>query len=62
MHVKPNSEKNLNPIGDTELNYEQIAGDVSADGFTGSASIEHWGQPEDMLKGIRQLRAVVDAM
>ena len=62
VHVKPNSEKNLNPIGDTELNYEQILETLAADGFTGSASIEHWGQPEDMLKGIRQLRAVVDAM
>ena len=24
LHVKPNSEKNLDPIGDTELRYQQV--------------------------------------
>jgi sugar phosphate isomerase/epimerase len=62
LHVKPNSEKNLDPIGDTGLRYEQVLETLVADGFTGAASIEHWGQPEDMLKGVRQLRALVDTM
>ena len=56
------SEKNLDPIGDTDLRYAQILDTLVADGFNGAASIEHWGQPEDMLDGIRQLRAVIDAM
>ena len=42
VHVKPNSEKNLDPIGDTELHYKQLLETLAADGFTGAASIEHW--------------------
>ncbi len=62
VHVKPNREKNLNPIRDTDLRYEQILGTLIKDGFAGAASIEHWGNPQQMLEGVRQLRAVVDAM
>ena len=62
LHVKPNREKNLDPIGDTDLRYVQILEALVSDGFTGAASIEHWGQPEDMLKGVRQLRELVDTM
>lgn len=62
VHVKPNREKNLNPIGETELRYEQLLETLIQDGFTGAASVEHWGNPEQMLEGVRQLRAVVDAM
>jgi sugar phosphate isomerase/epimerase len=60
VHVKPNREKNLDPIRDTNLTYEQLLKTLIDDGFTGAASIEHWGNPEQMLDGIRQLRAVVD--
>lgn len=62
VHVKPNREKNLNPIGETGLRYEQLLKTLVEDRFTGAASIEHWGNPKQMLEGIRQLRAVVDAM
>jgi len=62
VHVKPNREKQLDPIGETELRYEQVLAVLVEDGFTGAASIEHWGTPEEMLEGVRQLRAVVDAM
>ncbi len=62
VHIKPNREKNLNPIGETTLHYEQVLETLVEDGFTGAASIEHWGTPEQMLEGVRQLRAVVDAM
>ena len=62
VHVKPNREKNLNPIEETELRYEQLLETLIQDGFTGAASIEHWGNPEQMLEGVRQLRAIVDAM
>ena len=60
VHVKPNREKNLDPIRDTNLTYEQLLKTLIDDGFTGAASIEHWGNPEQMLDGIRQLRSVVD--
>ncbi len=62
VHVKPNTQKKLNPIGETGLLYEQLLETLAADGFTGAASIEHWDTPEQMLAGVRQLRAVVDAM
>lgn len=62
VHVKPNREKNLDPIRDTDLKYKQLLNTLVDDGFTGAASIEHWGNSQQMLDGIRQLRAVVDAM
>jgi sugar phosphate isomerase/epimerase len=62
LHIKPNKDKTLNPITPTELNYEDLFRAVLADGFKGAASIEHWGSPELMLKGVRELRAAIDAM
>ena len=62
VHVKPNREKKLNPIRDTDLKYEQLLRTLRDDGFTGAASIEHWGSPQQMLEGIRQLRNVVDTL
>lgn len=62
VHVKPNREKNLDPIRDTNLNYEILLKTLINDGFSGAASIEHWGTPQQMLEGIRQLRAVIDTM
>lgn len=62
IHVKPNREKTLNPVGATDLTYEALFRAVLADGFRGAASIEHWGNPELMLKGVRELRAAIDGM
>jgi len=60
FHVKPNKNKELNPIGDTNLTYQQLFKLALQDGFEGAATIEHWGSPELMLKGIRQLREAID--
>ena len=57
-----NREKNLDPIRGTDLRYEQLLQTLVDDGFMGAASIEHWGNRQQMLDGVRQLRAVVDAM
>lgn len=62
FHVKPNENQNLNPVGTTDLTYEDLFRAALADGFRGAASIEHWGSPELMLKGIRELRAAIDGM
>ena len=62
FHVKPNRRKELNPIGETDLTYQELFKIAIEDGFEGAASIEHWGSPELMLKGIRQLREVIDRM
>ena len=40
--------------------YEQILAILRDDGYDGWASIEHWGSPEAMLSGLRQLRPVLD--
>ena len=62
VHVKPNQDKNLNPIGATNITYEDLFQTLLDDGFSGAASIEHWGSPELMLEGVRQLRAAIDEM
>lgn len=55
VHVKPDSNKSLATVADSELTYEQILRVLRDDGYTGAASIEHWGSPEYTLKGIREL-------
>ncbi|MBM3499553.1 MAG: TIM barrel protein [Armatimonadetes bacterium] len=55
LHVKPNAQKNLETVADTSLSYAEILRVLKADGYAGCASIEHWGSPELMLEGVRQL-------
>ena len=62
LHIKPNKNKNLNPIDDTCTTYEQLLQTLVDDGYSGAASIEHWGGPELMLEGVRQLRTTIDEM
>ena len=62
FHVKPNANKTMDPIDDHGLTYADLFQIAIADGFQGAASIEHWGTPEEMLKGVRELRAAVDQM
>lgn len=60
LHVKPNAEKSLATVGDSALTYEQILTILKQDGYDAWASIEHWGSPEHMLKGLRELAPVLD--
>ncbi|MCZ6634223.1 MAG: sugar phosphate isomerase/epimerase [bacterium] len=62
LHVKPNPDKELDPIRNGDLKYEDLLKTLLADGYTGAASIEHWGSPELMLKGVRLLRGVLDSL
>ena len=62
LHVKPNVEKELDPIRGTDMLYVDLLKMLLADGYTGAASIEHWGSPELMLKGVRLLRAAIDSL
>ena len=62
FHIKPNADKKMNPVGTTNIIYQDLLTSVIADGFSGSASIEHWGTPELMLQGIRELRQTIDQM
>jgi len=60
IHVKPNAEKNIDTVGSTNVSYAQIfRAVVEEEGFDGCASIEHWGSPELMLKGVRELDKVL---
>ena len=52
----------MDPIDDHGLTYADLFQIAIADGFQGAASIEHWGTPEEMLKGARELRTVIDQM
>ena len=60
LHVKPNPDKEIEPIWGSDMPYGVLLKQLLEDGYTGAASIEHWGGPELMLKGVRQLRQVID--
>jgi len=62
LHIKPNEGKELDPIRETDMNYADLIKTVLADGYTGAVSIEHWGTPELMLKGVRDVRKVLDTL
>jgi sugar phosphate isomerase/epimerase len=62
VHVKPNARGTLDTVGDTQISYAAILSELHGSGFSGAASIEHWGSGEAMLSGVRQLRSVVDAL
>ena len=55
VHVKPNADKSIETVADTPLSYAEVLRVLKADGYQGCASIEHWGSPELMLEGVRQL-------
>ena len=59
IHVKPNKDKNIQTIWDFPMSYEELLKIILRDGYRGSAGIEHWGSPELMLEGARQLSAVL---
>ena len=62
LHIKPNADNELNPIRESDMQYADLLKKVLADGYTGAVSIEHWGTPELMLKGVRLVRSVLDKL
>jgi sugar phosphate isomerase/epimerase len=60
VHVKPNAEKSLVTVGQSALSYERLLGILERDGYEGWASIEHWGSPSLMLKGLQELVPVLE--
>lgn len=60
VHVKPNREKSLATVGESDLTYEELLRILKEDGYEGWASIEHWGSGEVMLQGVRELAAVLE--
>lgn len=59
VHVKPNANKNIDTIGSSNVSYAQILQILQDDGYAGYASVEHWGAPELMLKGAKELDRVL---
>jgi sugar phosphate isomerase/epimerase len=55
VHVKPNREKHMDTVGESAVTYAQVFQALLADGYNGAASIEHWGSPELMLRGVEEL-------
>lgn len=62
LHIKPNALKVMDPIKGSDVNYSDLLRQMLSDGYAGAASIEHWGTPELMLKGVRLLRPVLDSL
>jgi hypothetical protein len=46
-------------VAGSELTYDAVFGALLADGYQGAASIEHWGSPQRMLQGVRELAVVL---
>jgi sugar phosphate isomerase/epimerase len=62
VHVKPNPAETMETVGDSNITYDAIFRALLASGYQGPASIEHWGSPELMLKGVRELAAAVQRL
>jgi sugar phosphate isomerase/epimerase len=62
VHVKPNAARSLATVAGSATSYRQVFQALLEDGYDGWASIEHWGRPEDMLSGLRQLVALLEEM
>lgn len=59
LHVKPNPAGSMATVGDSNLTYAEILSALKRDGYEGWVSIEHWGSPEAMLKGVHELAAAL---
>jgi sugar phosphate isomerase/epimerase len=62
LHIKPNSSGNMKTIGESDISYKAIFELILADGYDGFATIEHWGSPPAMLRGIRELVSVISEL
>lgn len=62
LHVKPNAAGNLDTIAGSARSYGDLLSAFASAGYSGAASIEHWGSPDMMLEGIRQLRRLREAL
>lgn len=62
VHVKPDRQKTMGALNAQGATYADALRDLLRDGYRGAASIEHWGPPGLMLRGIQELRAVLDRL
>jgi sugar phosphate isomerase/epimerase len=63
FHVKPDMNQSLATVpGESFVTHEEVLRRLIDDGYRGWASIEHWGAPELMLKGLRELTPVLERL
>ncbi len=62
LHVKPNQDGNISSVAGSSVSYADVLRQLMADGYEGAAGIEHWGSPEAMLDGVKQLRDLLDTL
>lgn len=62
VHVKPNPDKHMDTVATSTVTYEEVFQALLADGYHGCASIEHWGSPDLMLRGIEELVVTLDRL
>jgi sugar phosphate isomerase/epimerase len=55
VHVKPNQHGHMDTVSSSAVTYDEVFRALLADGFHGAASIEHWGSPQLMLRGVEEL-------
>ncbi len=60
VHVKPNEAGSLATVGETAVTYAEVLHTLHREGYAGWASIEHWGSPDAMLRGVRELTPVLE--
>lgn len=62
LHVKPDGTGSLEKIADSSRSYKELLSLFATAGSPPAAGIEHWGSPEAMLSGVRQLRSLRDTL
>jgi sugar phosphate isomerase/epimerase len=62
VHVKPNPEGHLDTVSRSDVTYAEVFQALLADGYSGAASIEHWGSPELMLRGVDELVELLERL
>jgi hypothetical protein len=62
IHVKPNKGGHMDLIVNGMEKYREAFELLSGDRYEGLATIEHWRSQEGNLRGISELKAVVESL
>jgi sugar phosphate isomerase/epimerase len=62
VHIKSNAEGHMDPIDGGMGTYKEAFQLLAADGYSGLATIEHWKGRDGTLRGIRELKAIIEGL
>jgi len=62
IHIKPNNNGEMDPVGDTGEGHEDAIRRLQEDGYEGFITIEHWKGTEGILKGLDTLTGILDGL